>query len=45
MSLTVNEQTNKTFLMLNSTEHEFYLTQKCWHFNIYKQDKYNIWEV
>ena len=38
----------KTFFMLNSTEHEIYHAHKCsnanncWHFNIYKHDKYKI---
>ena len=41
----------KKFFMLNSAEHEIYPANKClnannqycWHFNIYKLDKYNIW--
>ena len=38
----------KTFFMLNSAEHAIYPAHKCknanncWHFNIYKHDKYNI---
>ena len=38
----------KTLTMLNSAEHEIYPAHKCqnanycWHFNIYKHDKYNI---
>ena len=37
----------KTFFMLNLGEQEIYPAHKCynancWHFNIYKQDKYNI---
>ena len=41
----------KTIFILNSAEHETYPTHKClntnncWHFNIYKQDKYNIRET
>ena len=36
--------------MLNSAEHNinhahvYQNTNNCWYFNIYKHDKYNIWE-
>ena len=42
---------HRTFSMLTSAEHEIYPAHKClnanscWHFNIYKHDKYNIWET
>ena len=35
----------KTLFILNSTEHEVYHAHKCWLFNIYKHDKYSIWEL
>ena len=29
----------KLFFMLGSAETKIYLAHKCWHFNIYEQDK------
>ena len=34
----------KTFFMLNSAEHEIYHACECWHFDIYKHEKCNIWD-
>ena len=34
-----------SFFLLNSAEREIYPADNCWHFNIYQQDKYNIWET
>ena len=45
--LRIRPQGYNTFSMLNLAEHKIYLAHKCenanncWHFNIYKLDKYN----